>query len=66
MSEIAYDETLQADLEENALDLMREGLPVQIAGMANSARYNAALWFAMKWGLRYEYDGEQVTIYPPD
>lgn len=50
-----YDEELQADLESRGLDTIKTMGYLNVTGTANEARFNSAMWFAMKHGLAVEH-----------
>lgn len=62
--EIPYDDVLQAELEDKGPGILREQNAITVR-TTTPEKYNSALWYVLKYGLRYEYDGETFTIYPP-
>ena len=62
---IPYDTALQADLMEYGPDALKQYGRIVVRDVANAARYNSAIWYALGNDLVYEYDGETVTITDP-
>lgn len=64
-STIPYDDVLQADLDDKGPEILREQGSLTVDTRNREDRYNSALWFAMKWGLSYDYDADTgaFTIY---
>lgn len=61
---IAYDEELQALLDTYTThEMLREGQDFVVNVKGNAARYNSSMWFAMRYRVRYSYDGELFTLH---
>lgn len=60
--EPVYDALLQEQLEEYAVPTIRLEGQCVVRECGEAARYNTALWFAMKYGLPYSYDVEAGTF----
>lgn len=62
---VPYDAGLQADLLEYGPDALREYGMIVVRGVADPARYNSSIWYALGHDLKYELKGDTVVITDP-
>lgn len=66
VSNVSYDSSVIERLEDWGVAQLRTAGTVRIGGCGTPERHAACLWFAMKYGLTYDYDpptGEFVFYY---
>lgn len=61
----AYEPGLLVELEEHAADALEEYGQIVVRDVADAARYNTAVWFALAHDLAYEHRGDVVVITDP-
>lgn len=60
-----YDTGLQADLEEFGPEALQEYGKLVVRNILPEPRWNAALWYCMKWGLNHDRVGDDLVITDP-
>ncbi len=62
---VPYDVGLQADLEEHGPAALKEWGRIVVRDCAGEERTNSVLWYAAKWGLNHDRNGDVLVLTDP-